>query len=1281
MDKNRKTSHILNIFQYDEVTGAVTLPSTLTIAAPSGSDNSTKVVTSAWARTYVTGLNYLTAGSTTTSDIGEGTNLYYTTSRFNTAFSAKSTSDLTEGTNLYYTTTRFNTAFSGKSTTDLSEGTNQYFTNARARAAISVTGSGSYDSTTGVITVIGGVTAVNTKTGDVTLTTADIAEGINKYYTDSRVGTYLTSNGYATQSYVTTQIANLVDSSPATLDTLNELAAALGDDPNFATTVATSIGTKQNQLNGTGFVKISGTTISYDNNTYLTSFTETDPIYVASTWYSTTNNATNWNTAYGWGNHASAGYAASSHTHSIANVTGLQTALDGKQASGSYAASVHTHIISDVTGLQTALDGKQASLGYTPYNSTNPSGYISSYTETDTLASVTGRGASTSTNVTFNGLLNFAAVGNVSFTSNDASSYPRFTGSYSSAQIGLFRSGSAVGGMYIGGTGTGFYVFDSSFNTRLFINQNGDTAFNSSTVTIGGNQVWHAGNLTNLNQLTNGPGYITSAGNAATATFATNSSKLYSTDAAYCYNCANPYYGYLTYDGTRWLFQVSPSSPAAVRVAYSDTTGSISGYNNPTASATANTIVYRDGSGHISGNYILGSYFNASAGNSENPSIGQIWTQSTSDDYLRKSTPAHFISQLGLITSSNISSQSVNYASSAGNATTVGGVGVSTLRGSIGYNSVSFYVNGDANTYYPVMIGLGGQFGMNRYSISRGYSDPAPWDPIGTGSHRGGLTLTFDCSSDIAWGGNDKSWRIIQFAESYTTMVAGMALPVTGGIIVWLRGGGAYYNLQGPNGINHGADVYYSGYTAANGAVYSARTSLSNVDSEIRSKWPVRNFGDGDIYVNNSRVLYASGDPYAYNMNQNVRTTDSPSFRNISSAEGYATIAYGYNNNGGFAMNNAGQYWGMMWNYSTNDWRLGWGNQVSQTGWNLRWDNGSNVWVNNHFNAGGYIQAYGDLYLGAGSSGQVRMSTYNTRNLQIIGTSGTDVGILGTINGTSSFGFQLYASSGEYGFLNGTWASWDLRKSLTNGNLYMNNNNSYYLNTTSYNLFSALNLSDGQPTSSIGRLRVSSRTNGATEINSDTYNIMLGPTSTRTDAGYYYAGIAINGLMNYSGGTGYDTAAHIWIGAYYRDTPGSERSDFIIAVKSGTGNTGTGADIPQVRVRVDYGGNLTATGDITAFSDIRVKENIVTIDNALDVVQRLRGVYYNRKDLETKKRKVGVIAQETELVLPEVVDKDATGMYNVAYGNMVGLLIEAIKEQQGQIEDLKRQINYLVENK
>ena len=143
-------------------------------------------------------------------------------------------------------------------TANISEVTNLYYTDARARAAISVTGSGSYNSSTGVITVTGGVTSVNTLTGAVVLTTTNIAEGTNLYYTDARVGTYLTTNSYATQTYVGTQIANLVASAPATLDTLNELAAALGNDPSFATTVATSIGTKVPQtrtitINGTAY--------------------------------------------------------------------------------------------------------------------------------------------------------------------------------------------------------------------------------------------------------------------------------------------------------------------------------------------------------------------------------------------------------------------------------------------------------------------------------------------------------------------------------------------------------------------------------------------------------------------------------------------------------------------------------------------------------------------------------------------------------------------------------------------------------------------------------------------------------------------------------------------------------------------------------------------------------------------------------------------------------------------------------------------------------------------
>jgi hypothetical protein len=222
----------------------------------------------------VTSVNTLTGAVTlTTTNIAEGTNLYYTQARFDTAFGNKSTTNLAEGTNLYYTSARanadFDTRLGTKSTTNLAEGTNLYYTDTRARAAISLTTTGS----SGSATYVSGVLNVPTYTlsglgGQAALSGTGFVKisGTTISYDNST---------YATQTYVTTAISNLVASAPATLDTLNELATALGNDANFATTVATSIGTKQAQLNGTGFVKISGTTISYDNSTYLTTASAT----------------------------------------------------------------------------------------------------------------------------------------------------------------------------------------------------------------------------------------------------------------------------------------------------------------------------------------------------------------------------------------------------------------------------------------------------------------------------------------------------------------------------------------------------------------------------------------------------------------------------------------------------------------------------------------------------------------------------------------------------------------------------------------------------------------------------------------------------------------------------------------------------------------------------------------------------------------------------------------------------------------------------------------------
>lgn len=112
----------------------------------------------------------------------------------------------------------------------------------------------------------------------------------------------------------------------------------------------------------------------------------------------------------------------------------------------------------------------------------------------------------------------------------------------------------------------------------------------------------------------------------------------------------------------------------------------------------------------------------------------------------------------------------------------------------------------------------------------------------------------------------------------------------------------------------------------------------------------------------------------------------------------------------------------------------------------------------------------------------------------------------------------------------------------------------------------------------------------------------------------------------------------------------------------------------NVTNNLNVGINIVASGEITANSDERIKTNIKTIDNALDKVLQLRGVEYDRTDIE--KHQIGVIAQEVEKVLPDLVlDGEKK---SVAYGNMVAVLIEAIKEQQKQIDAQGKQIEELL---
>jgi polyhydroxyalkanoate synthesis regulator phasin len=124
---------------------------------------------------------------------------------------------------------------------------------------------------------------------------------------------------------------------------------------------------------------------------------------------------------------------------------------------------------------------------------------------------------------------------------------------------------------------------------------------------------------------------------------------------------------------------------------------------------------------------------------------------------------------------------------------------------------------------------------------------------------------------------------------------------------------------------------------------------------------------------------------------------------------------------------------------------------------------------------------------------------------------------------------------------------------------------------------------------------------------------------------------------------------------------------------------------PSKNYSLDVNGRINSSG-ITETSDKRLKENITNINEALQTVNQLKGVYYDWKQKEYPERnleggrQVGVVAQQIEKHLPEVVDTDNEGYKSVEYSHMVPVLIEAVKEQTEIIEEKEKQIEQLKED-
>jgi hypothetical protein len=175
--------------------------------------------------------------------------------------------------------------------------------------------------------------------------------------------------------------------------------------------------------------------------------------------------------------------------------------------------------------------------------------------------------------------------------------------------------------------------------------------------------------------------------------------------------------------------------------------------------------------------------------------------------------------------------------------------------------------------------------------------------------------------------------------------------------------------------------------------------------------------------------------------------------------------------------------------------------------------------------------------------------------------------------------------------------------------------------------------------------------------------------------------------LSAGGGTNTNTQSSIDISGY---STLSEMDNNVVIRTAGAerirvdknGNMGIGTNNPTTKLYVN--GDITANS-VAGTSDIRFKTNIRTVLNALDKVKLLRGVYFNwnqkafpEKEFSTQDE-LGFIAQEVERVVPEIVSKDKTKeeYRSVKYDKLVALLVEAIKEQQLQIDSLTIKVNKL----
>jgi hypothetical protein len=1061
-------------------------------------------------------------------------------------------------------------------------------------------------------------------------------------------------------------------------------------------------------------------------------------------------------------------------------------------------------------------------------------GYITGYTETDTLATVTGRGATTSTNVSLNGgISSYMSDNGVLFQSYNASASNAAQFSITHA-LGAVTIANARGTITLNGnvtgssgstTGNAATATNSSqlnglSKVQLWNNSgNGHSTYQTfaaipdfgvwfmqgsaaadtpqtgsqyyvQTQGLGNDYAYssyalmtavardHALKYTYYRAREGGTwgswskgaaGYADTAGSAGSATYATSASRLYSTDASYAYGSANPYYGYLTYTGSRWRFQVSPASPAAVEVAYADTAGNggvtsiaattpivassstgaitlshaTSGatagtYNNVTVNtfghvtagsnagyltAESDTLATVTARGNVANAGNLGltagdgngfTFWGAGDSYKISMGVGSLYQYGPVSDYSIKmqmdagstgrgftwgrvgvapvaglnSTSGNF-QTAGTIAASNFSgthSGSSSGTNTGDNPGVTSVAGVTPIVSSGGTTpSISHATSGvGAGTYNSVTVNTFGHVtaGSNVGYIT-GYTET---DTLATVTARGASTTTAITLQRIFWnteGGNSNNtfaanhYSIGQAAGTWTHPYPDLIIGHHTGIRI-----GAHYNYGGTrfynnspwggdagggetelmsigNGDDHVriAQIGYAGNSFRAPIFYDSNDTNYYVDPNATSRIRKTNLVASGTGWDDGLNLYSSDEINRWNLLVDNGASDSLRFaynnsealnintsRNVTAYVDMRAPIFYDNDDTGYYTNPA----------STSDtaqrMRGGtvYGPNVTWSAYLLVGGDGRQNYTNTAYAS--VCTTNGNLHLDSGTAAATHINWYD----------GTDLLVGAGDSGTLRFKV--------YGVDNYSYATGSMRSPL----FYDSDNTAYYLDAASNSEFNRINTvrtnnflyMDNNYGHSIVGAYSASRYQGVFAMG-DSYKLPADGTTTGSlyglawshpNAGGAAANLNTHGLLVLENG------------AFLAAVSGSirARDDMRAPIFYDNNNSAFYLDPNATGTSLNIAGSITAGGNITASSDIRLKEDIQVITNAIYKVKQITGVTYTRK--ENNKRQTGVIAQDVLKVLPEAVEGSEDSMYSVAYGNMVGLLIEAIKDQQTIID-------------